>query len=435
MQLYNLAQPSQQVSFSQAVMLGLGQGRGLFFPSAIPVVADIHALLAMPFVARSQEIIHLWLGDEIPRHITDAWVAEAFNFPLPLVAVDPQRWALELFHGPTLAFKDFGARFMARCIDYLAGKQADGQAQAPLTILTATSGDTGAAVADAFYGLEQVQVVVLYPQGKISALQEKMFATLDGNIHALAVDGDFDACQALVKQAFDDDGLREDIALNSANSINISRLLAQICYYFEAVAALRALHPDQETVIAVPSGNFGNLTAGLLARVMGLPVTRFIAATNSNDTVPRFLADGHWQVHPTQATMSNAMDVADPSNWPRAATLLASNAGAMLSACSLTEAATREAMQQLLSVGYQSEPHGAIAAAALSQSLTKNERGIFLATAHPAKFKDVVDRELALNLPLPPALQQVADKPLLSTPLAADYPALKKILQSLHGVQ
>ncbi|MGI2257765.1 threonine synthase [Shewanella sp. GXUN23E] len=428
MQLYNLKHPSQKVSFAEAVKLGLGQDRGLFFPTEVPVVEDMAALLTLPFVKRSQEIVHLWLRDEMDRADSDALVAEAFNFDLPLNKVDDSRWCLELFHGPTLAFKDFGARFMAQCVNHLAGDE-------PLTILTATSGDTGAAVADAFYGLDKVQVVVLYPEGKISLLQEKMFTTLGKNIHTLAIAGDFDACQDLVKQAFEDADIRHGLRLNSANSINISRLLAQVCYYFEAVAQFQVANPGLAPVIAVPSGNFGNLTAGLLARAMGLPVKRFVAATNSNDTVPRFLASGQWQVNPTQATMSNAMDVSDPSNWPRVAALCERMGWGeeTLSGVALTEAETQDAMRQLLVQGYQSEPHGAIAGAALKQTLTGDEKGLFLGTAHPAKFKDVVDRELQVELPLPPALAAVAGKPILSVRLQADFDLLKEFLFAKLG--
>ncbi|MCF1428512.1 MAG: threonine synthase [Shewanella sp.] len=428
MQLYNLKHPSQKVSFTEAVKLGLGHDRGLFFPSEVPEVEDIAALLKLPFIKRSQEIVHLWLKDEIAHADSDMLVAKAFNFELPLNKVDDSRWCLELFHGPTLAFKDFGARFMAQCVNYLAGTE-------PLTILTATSGDTGAAVADAFYGLDKVQVVVLYPEGKISVLQEKMFTTLGGNIHTLAIAGDFDACQDLVKQAFEDADTRHGLRLNSANSINISRLLAQICYYFEAVAQFQAANPGMAPVISVPSGNFGNLTAGLLAKAMGLPVKRFVAATNSNDTVPRFLASGQWQVNQTQATMSNAMDVSDPSNWPRVVALSERMGWGdeTLGGVALSETDTQDAMKQLLALGYQSEPHGAIAGTALAQSLAADEKGLFLGTAHPAKFKDVVDRELQVELPLPQALAVVAGKPVLSVRLQADFALLKEFLFAKLG--
>jgi threonine synthase len=391
MELYNLKHPSQVVNFSQAVQLGLGQDRGLFFPTSIPVLADIDALLALPFAERSKKVLGAWLADELGQESVDKLVDKAFTFDVPLIKVDEKRACLELFHGPTLAFKDFGARFMAQCIDLLAGNKK-------LTILTATSGDTGAAVADAFYGLDNVNVMVLYPKGKISELQEKMFTTLGKNIHTVAVTSDFDAC----------------------------RLLAQICYYFEAVAQAKQAGYD-EIVMAVPSGNFGNLTAGLFAKAMGLPIKRFIAATNSNDTVPRYLVGGEWQPHKTVATMSNAMDVSEPSNWPRVEAICAQMGWplSLVSGLALSEDDTSAALAELYRLGYQSEPHAAIAAHALTLGLNGNEKGIFLGTAHPAKFKDVVDRELSINLPLPPELAAVVEKDILSAQLPADFEQLK----------
>ncbi|QDE30435.1 threonine synthase [Shewanella polaris] len=419
MELYNLKHPSQVVNFSQAVQLGLGKDRGLFFPKSIPVIADIDALLALPFAERTKKVLGAWLADELGQESVDKLVDKAFTFDVPLVKVDDKRACLELFHGPTLAFKDFGARFMAQCVNLLAGDRQ-------LTILTATSGDTGAAVADAFYGLDNVNVMVLYPKGKISELQEKMFTTLGKNIHTVAVTSDFDACQELVKHAFDDSDVRDGLALNSANSINISRLLAQICYYFEAVAQAKQAGQD-EIVMSVPSGNFGNLTAGLFAKAMGLPIKRFIAATNSNDTVPRYLMGGEWQPHKTVATMSNAMDVSEPSNWPRVEAICTQMGWplSLVTGVALSEEDTARSLASLYQQGYLSEPHAAIAAHALTLGLVGNETGVFLGTAHPAKFKDVVDRELAINLPLPPELAAVEQKQILSAQLPADFEQLK----------
>ncbi|MCG9745589.1 threonine synthase [Shewanella sp. Isolate8] len=419
MELYNLKHPSQKVSFTQAVKLGLGRDRGLFFPVTIPRLDDVDALLAMDFVERSKAILGAWLADELGQELVDSLVERAFNFELPLSKADDKRYCLELFHGPTLAFKDFGARFMAQCLNSLAQEDK-------LTILTATSGDTGAAVADAFYGLDKVQVVVLYPKGKISLLQEKMFTTLGDNIHTVAVESDFDACQEMVKAAFEDSDVRDGLHLNSANSINISRLLAQICYYFEAVAQFKRANQG-DPVIAVPSGNFGNLTAGLFAKAMGLPVKRFVAATNSNDTVPRYLADGQWSPKATVATLSNAMDVAEPSNWPRVETIMEVMNWPLseLVGVGLSEQDTVEALDELYRGGYLSEPHAAIAAKALSLTMSADEQGIFLGTAHPAKFKEVVEEALYIELELPPELQAVKDKPILSAELPADFARLK----------
>lgn len=422
MELYNLKHPQQVVNFTQALKLGLGKDRGLFFPKQIPVLDDVEALLALPFVERCKKILGAWLSSELGQDKVDTLVEKAFNFQLSLAKADDKRHCLELFHGPTLAFKDFGARFMAQCLNELASDEK-------ISILTATSGDTGAAVADAFFGLDNIQVVVLYPKGKISLLQEKMFTTLGDNIHTVSVESDFDACQDLVKRAFEDSDVRDGLHLNSANSINISRLLAQICYYFEAVAQFKREH-KQDPVIAVPSGNFGNLTAGLFAKAMGLPVKRFVAATNSNDTVPRYLDQGDWLPHATVATMSNAMDVAEPSNWPRVEAIVDAMGWSLsdISGVALSESDTSEALKELNRAGYLSEPHAAIAAQALTLTMSDDERGIFLGTAHPAKFKEVVESELNIEVPLPPALAAVADKEILSETLEADFTELKSHL-------
>ncbi|HDS3826019.1 TPA: threonine synthase [Morganella morganii] len=424
MELYNLKDESEKVSFTQAVKQGLGRGQGLFFPREIPffAAAEMDKLLAMDFVSRSTTILHALIGDEIPEAELAARVRAAFAFPVPLNPVEPDVACLELFHGPTLAFKDFGGRFMAQALAAVAGDK-------PVTILTATSGDTGAAVAHAFYGLKNVQVVILYPQGKISPLQEKLFCTLGGNIHTVAVQDDFDACQALVKQAFDDEELKQTLHLNSANSINISRLLAQICYYFEAVAQVPA-EKRGELVFSVPSGNFGDLTAGVLAKAMGLPVKRFIAATNANDTVPRYLADGQWKPAATVATLSNAMDVSQPNNWPRIEALFAREGWPLkeLRSGAVSDDETRETMRDLAAKGYISEPHAAIAYRLLRSDLQPGEYGIFLGTAHPAKFLESVEAILGSKLPLPAELAERADLPLLSAVLPADFAALRDYL-------
>jgi len=424
MKLYNLKDNTEQVTFAQAITQGLGRLQGLFFPDALPEFSrsEIDAMLEMDFVNRSSKILGAFIGDEIPQEILKERVAAAFAFPAPVKTVEPDIGCLELFHGPTLAFKDFGGRFMAQMLTHISGDK-------PVTILTATSGDTGAAVAHAFYGLKNVKVVILYPHGKISPLQEKLFCTLGGNIETVAIDGDFDACQALVKQAFDDEELKVALGLNSANSINISRLLAQICYYFEAVAQLPAETRDQ-LVISVPSGNFGDLTAGLLAKSLGLPVKRFIAATNANDTVPRFLAEGQWQPKATVATLSNAMDVSQPNNWPRVEELFRRKGWPLseLGYEAVSDETTQETMRELQGKGYISEPHAAIAYRALRDQLQAGEFGLFLGTAHPAKFKESVEEILGQTLPLPEELASRADLPLLSHHLPADYAALRALM-------
>ena len=422
MNLYNIKHPEQQVNFAQAVRQGLGKDQGLFFPENIPQLGDIDALLALPLVERSQKILSALIGEEIPAATLNAMVANAFTFPAPLAQVSDDIYALELFHGPTLAFKDFGGRFMAQALAAVRGDKK-------ITILTATSGDTGAAVAHAFYGLENIEVVILYPKGKISPLQEKLFCTLGGNIRTVAINGDFDDCQALVKQAFDDAELREAIGLNSANSINISRLLAQVCYYFEAVAQLPA-EKRQDIVVSVPSGNFGNLTAGLIAKTLGLPIKRFIAATNANDTVPRYLVSGQWQPNATVATLSNAMDVSRPNNWPRVEELFKRNGWDLkdLGSDKLTDGQTEQTLQAMHKLGYLCEPHGAIAYQVLRDQLQAGETGIFLCTAHPAKFKESVERILSIELPLPEALDKHNKLPLLSDEMNNDFATLRAYL-------
>ncbi|HDR1933119.1 TPA: threonine synthase [Pasteurella multocida] len=422
MNLYNIKHPEEQVNFAQAVRQGLGKNQGLFFPETLPHFEDIDALLALPLVERSQKILSALIGEEISPTQLAKMVENAFTFPAPVAKVEEGVYALELFHGPTLAFKDFGGRFMAQALATVRG-------EGKITILTATSGDTGAAVAHAFYGLENIDVVILYPQGKISPLQEKLFCTLGGNIRTIAINGDFDDCQALVKQAFDDAELRQAIGLNSANSINISRLLAQVCYYFEAVAQLPKVARDN-LVVSVPSGNFGNLTAGLIAKSLGLPIKRFVASTNVNDTVPRYLRSGNWQPHDTVATLSNAMDVSRPNNWPRVEELFKRNGWALseLHSDAVNDYETEQTLKAMYAKGYLCEPHGAVAYRVLKQDLQPGETGLFLCTAHPAKFKESVERILALELPLPDALAKHAALPLLSDIMENDFAKLRAYL-------
>ncbi|HEA3278065.1 TPA: threonine synthase [Pasteurella multocida] len=422
MNLYNIKHPEEQVNFAQAVRQGLGKNQGLFFPETLPHFEDIDALLALPLVERSQKILSALIGEEISPTQLAKMVENAFTFPAPVAKVEEGVYALELFHGPTLAFKDFGGRFMAQALATVRG-------EGKITILTATSGDTGAAVAHAFYGLENIDVVILYPQGKISPLQEKLFCTLGGNIRTIAINGDFDDCQALVKQAFDDAELRQAIGLNSANSINISRLLAQVCYYFEAVAQLPKAARDN-LVVSVPSGNFGNLTAGLIAKSLGLPIKRFVASTNVNDTVPRYLRSGNWQPHDTVATLSNAMDVSRPNNWPRVEELFKRNGWALseLHSDAVNDNETEQTLKAMYAKGYLCEPHGAVAYRVLKQDLQPGENGLFLCTAHPAKFKESVERILALELPLPDALAKHAALPLLSDIMENDFAKLRAYL-------
>ncbi len=430
MQLFNLKDNTDTVNFPEAVTKGLGKNQGLYFPAKIQPLDNVSQLLQMPFVQRSAHILNHLIDGDIANETLHQLVANAFQFPAPIAEVTDGVYCLELFHGPTLAFKDFGARFMAQCLSELTKDSGN-----PITILTATSGDTGAAVAHAFHGIDNINVVILYPQGKISPLQEKLFTTLGGNIHTVALDSDFDACQQMVKSAFDDPEVRDGLHLNSANSINISRLMAQVCYYFEAFAQLPP-EQQEEVVFSVPSGNFGNLTAGMIAKTLGLPIKRFIAATNVNDTVPRYWQTRNWLPNPTQATISNAMDVSQPNNWPRIEALFQYGYldESCLSADAVDEDYTQLAMKQLQTEGYISEPHAAVAYKALKREMQDGETGIFLGTAHPAKFRETVENVLGQPISLPQPLVECAGKEGLSAELPADYATLKQhLFQLLKG--
>lgn len=420
MKLVNLKDSSEQLSFTEAVIKGIGRGQGLFFPKTIEPLGNIDELLDLPLIERSQKILRHLIGDEIDS--LEDIIADAFTFKAPVVKADDNIYAMELFHGPTLAFKDFGARFMARVLSAVRGDRK-------LTILTATSGDTGAAVADAFYGQKGIDVVVLYPKGKISDLQEKLIATLGGNIHAVSVEGIFDECQDMVKTAFDDADFKNAVGLNSANSINISRLLAQVSYYFEAVSQLPK-EKRSKVVFSVPCGNFGNITAGLIAKALGLKA-RFVISCNANDTVPRYLKSGVWDPHKTIATLSNAMDISRPNNWPRVEALCRMQGWPLSSFDfgSMTDTMTEESMRSLYKrTGYIAEPHAAIAYQILKDHLKPGETGIFLGTAHPAKFKSEVDRILGTDIALPAALEKRVRLSSLSETLKPDYETLRSFV-------
>jgi len=418
MELINIRHPEDQVSFRTAVLQGLGRGQGLFFPRRFETLADVPGLLREPFVPRSVAVLQHLIGDEVEPQRLAEMVASAFDFPIAAPQVGDGVRALELFHGPSLAFKDFGARFMARCL-------AEFHDGGPMTILTATSGDTGAAVAHAYHGQPGIDVVILYPKGKISPLQEKLFCTLGGNVRTIAVEDDFDTCQRLVKDAFEDEELKGRLGLNSANSINIARLMAQVCYYFEAAAAVDNV---RDLVLAVPSGNFGNVTAGLVARRIGLPYKRIIAATNINDTVPRFFDSGHWAPNPTVATITNAMDISLPNNFPRVLEMSERHGlplRDLLHATALDDEETRDAIRALHAAGYLADPHSALAWRALERALQPGEEGVFACTAHPAKFLEVIEETLDIDVPLPPELAAVRDLEVLSRTIPGEFDALR----------
>ncbi len=426
MKLHNLKDNSEQVSFVEAVKTGLGREQGVFFPTELTQLDNIDALLEMDFVARSSVILSHLIGDELPQDTVAHMVENAFNFDVKLVEVEDNMYCLELFHGPTLAFKDFGGRFMAEC---LATFNKNGKT----TILTATSGDTGAAVAHAFYEKDNIDVVILYPKGKVSLAQQKLFTTLGKNIHCYAVDGCFDDCQAMVKQAFLDDEVKQKLGLNSANSINISRLVAQVCYYFEAIAQLPKSKRNKAH-ISVPSGNFGNVCAAMIASVIGLPVAKLSATTNQNDTVPRFIANKTWSPVDTKESLSNAMDVSRPNNWPRVQNMLDNDWFSYedFYSQSVNEAETQSVMKKIHQSGYVAEPHTAIAYEGLKRELAEEEVGIFLSTAHPAKFKESVEDILNIELDMPAPLAEALNKPCLAEDLVNDYQVLRQeILKKL----
>lgn len=418
MELVNLKHPEDKVSFCEAVKLGIGRDQGLFFPTKIEKLLNVNELLDLDFITRSQKILRHLIGDELPE--LEDIVADAFAFDLKVVKACEHVYALELFHGPTLAFKDFGARFLARVLKHIKNP-------GHLTILTATSGDTGAAVADAFYKQDGIDVVVLYPKGKISRMQQKMIDTLGSNIRAVEINGIFDDCQDLVKQAFLDADFRAKVGLNSANSINIARLLAQVCYYFEAMAKL----PKEEradVLFSVPCGNFGNICAGLIAKALGLNCN-FVVACNANDTVPRYLQNGKWEPHATIACMSNAMDISRPNNWPRVEALFKMQGWNLnaLAYGSINDEITANTMQSLKGQ-YLLEPHAAVAYKILKDHLKEGQTGVFLGTAHPAKFKDDVDRVLNIDLQLPKAIKEKINLPSKAITLDKDYEALKSYM-------
>ena len=419
MQLHNLKDETQQVSFVEAVKTGLGRNQGVLFPNSLTPIQDIDKLLDLDFVSRSSKILSHLIGDELPADTVAQMVQNAFNFDVKLVEVEKDIYCLELFHGPTLAFKDFGGRFMAECLaQFNQGEK--------VTILTATSGDTGAAVAHAFYNKPNIDVVILYPKGKISLAQQKLFTTLGNNIHCYAVDGSFDDCQSMVKQAFLDDEVKQKLGLNSANSINISRLVAQVCYYFEAIAQLPK-EQRSKAHISVPSGNFGNVCAAMIGAVLGMPVAKLSATTNQNDTVPRFLQNKEWAPNDTLESLSNAMDVSKPNNWPRVQFMLDNewfSYNDFYSSC-VGEEETKEVMKKIHQTGYIAEPHTAIAYQGLKENLADGSAGIFLATAHPAKFKDSVEQILDIELPMPKPLADALANDCLAEDIKFDYQLLR----------
>jgi threonine synthase len=418
MKVVGTRDPSHRATFREALARNLTPDGGLWVPERLPVIDDWSMLFDLPMAERSGELLVRLLGDSFESDALRRLAREAFDFPVPLVRVEERLFALELFHGPSLAFKDFGARLLAGLLAFV-----DEGTTRPRTILTATSGDTGAAVARAFWKRPNVRVVVLYPHGRVSPMQERQFAALGDNVSAVAVDGSFDDCQRLAKACFSDARLSADLGLTSANSINLARLLAQLLYKVEAVAALRRFGVTDPPVVSVPSGNFGNLCAGLYAQTMGLPVRRFVAATNVNRTVPDYLDGDNYRPRASLPTLSNAMDVGAPSNWERIAHLFGGDDARIRSALRwghVDDAQTVAEMERLWRLGWTPEPHAAVASAVLRRVLQPGETGVFLATAHPAKFPESVERVTKAPVPMPEALALLLERPLSVTPMPVD---------------
>lgn len=422
-----------EVSLEEAVVKGLAPDRGLYMPERIPELPkeffDRIPSMSLPEIA--SEVAYALFGEDVDAGRLNELTQDAMNFPIPLVKVKDNVYSLELFHGPTLAFKDVGARFMARLLGYFNRDNTDRM----VNVLVATSGDTGSAVANGFLGVEGVRVFVLYPKGKVSPIQEVQFTTLGQNIEALEIDGTFDDCQALVKRAFLDDELNGKMMLTSANSINVARFLPQMFYYFYAWAQLADLGVDMdEVVMCVPSGNFGNITAGLIAKRMGLPIKRFIAANNANDIFYRYLQSGEYNPRPSVQTIANAMDVGDPSNFARVLDLYGNDHDAItaeIGGCTYSDEQIAETVKDALeTTGYQLDPHGAVAYRALEEYLKPGETGVFLETAHPAKFKDTVEGITGKEIEIPERLAAFMRGKKQTVALPADFDAFKSYLLS-----
>ena len=427
MNYYSLNNKNTKVSFQEAVIQGLAPDRGLYFPEKIAPLSqsffDTIENLSNEEIAF--EVIKQFVGNEIPELELKQIVTETLCFDFPCVSVEDNVYSLELYHGPTMAFKDVGARFMSRCLAYFnKGKDLKN------TVLVATSGDTGGAVASGFLGVKGVEVVILYPSGKVSDIQERQLTTLGQNITALEVDGVFDDCQDMVKQAFLDSDLKYK-NLTSANSINIARWLPQMFYFFFAYKALKK--HNKPLIVSCPSGNFGNICAGILAKKLGLPLTNFVAATNANDTVPKFLENGIYDAKPSIATISNAMDVGNPSNFIRIQEMYSNDLKEFskdFSSYSFTDEETKSAMKDIFSnTGYIAEPHGAVGYLGLKKELKKhpNSIGVFLETAHPIKFLDVVEPVLNITLEIPKQIESVLGKEKIRVKINS-YNELKQFL-------
>ena len=425
MNYYSLHHTSPNTTFKNAVVQGLAKDRGVYFPEKITPLSNdfIENITEYSNHEIAYEVIKQFVGDEIPTKKLKEIIAATVSFDFPLVKIDDHIASLELFHGPTMAFKDVGAKFMAQCLEYFnQGNEEE------ITVLVATSGDTGGAVANGFLGAKGVNVVILYPSGKVSDVQEKQLTTLGQNITALEVDGVFDDCQEMVKTAFLDTNITKK--LTSANSINVARWLPQMFYFFFAYKELQK--KNKKLVFSVPSGNFGNICAGIMAQKLGLPIEHFVAATNVNDTVPNYLIDGVYNPKPSKATISNAMDVGNPSNFIRIRELFNNDLELLkrtFSSYSFSDTETKATMKEIYTnTGYVAEPHGAVGYLGLKKyGLKENEYGIFLETAHPVKFLDVVEATLPVQVKIPEQIQKVINNKKVALQIA-DYEGLQSFL-------
>ena len=434
MKYYSTNGKTPMVTLAEAVVKGLAADRGLFMSEHIGKMpkAFFNNISSMSLQEMSFAVAYMLFGDDIDSDDLKHIVSDTLNFDIPLVKVDDQRYSLELFHGPTLAFKDVGARFMARLLGHFNRQNGEDRM---VNVLVATSGDTGGAVANGFLNVPGVRVFVLYPSGKVSRIQEAQFTTLGNNITAIEVNGTFDDCQALVKSAFMDKELNSHMMLTSANSINVARFLPQMFYYFYAYAQLMKAGEDlNNIVVAVPSGNFGNITAGLIAKFMGLPVKRFIAANNRNDVVYNYLQTGVYTPKPSVATIANAMDVGDPSNFARILDLYHNSWEAIKAEISGFTYSDEQIAQTLADVyrqrGYLLDPHGAVAYRSLQEGLQPGEVGVMLETAHPAKFKSVVDSIIGEDIDIPQRLAAFMENPKQSVRMPSAFGPFKQYLLS-----
>jgi len=431
MNYYSLNHIAPNTTFENAVIKGLAPDRGLYFPENItPLKASFFETIeTLSNEAIAFEAIKQFISPEIPEDVLKTIVSETLSFDFPVVNLTESISTLELFHGPTMAFKDVGARFMARCLGYFNKDNSN-----ELTVLVATSGDTGGAVANGFLGVKGVRVVILYPSGKVSDIQEKQLTTLGQNITALEVDGTFDDCQDMVKKAFLDDELTSTMQLTSANSINVARWLPQLFYFMFAYKQLK--NSSKEIVFSVPSGNFGNVCAGMIAQKLGLPIKHFIASNNENNVVTRYLKSNSYEPKPSVQTVSNAMDVGNPSNFIRIQAIYNNNFETLksnLSSYSFTDDETKQALDEIYkTTQYIADPHGAVGYLGCKSYLETNPQAhcVFLETAHPTKFLDVVKEVISTDIPLPPQIKAVIDKQKVATDIK-DYSEFKAFLTQL----